>query len=115
MVAETMILLAMFAVRLGIPVAGTILICYVLNRLSERRAAQLAQERKLRRKALGQAQPVVRALHCWEIKRCDEEKRDACPAHQRENLPCWLALQLAGVPLSAECHTCAMYDLRKVA
>ncbi len=115
MIAEGLTLLAMFALRLGIPVVGTILICHVLDRLSVRRAAQLANERRLRQKTAGQAQQVVRALHCWEIKRCDPETMEACPAHQRPNLPCWLALQLAGVQLSDECHSCAMYDLRKVA
>jgi biopolymer transport protein ExbB/TolQ len=115
MIADVMTMVAMFALRLGVPLVGTIVICRVLDRLSVRRAAQLAQERKLRQKAVAQAQQAVRTLHCWEIKRCDPETRDACPAHQRQNLPCWLALQLAGVQLSAECHSCAMYDLRKVA
>ena len=109
------VLIGMFALRLGVPVLLTVLVCYGLDRLAARRAAQLASRRQAKEASSKQSPRVVRQLHCWEIKRCDSETREACPASQRQNLPCWLALQLAGQPLSAECRSCAMYDLRKAA
>jgi len=109
------ILIGMFALRMGVPVLLTVLVCLGLDRLSTRRAAQLASQRQARQASSKQCARAVRQLHCWEIKRCEPETREACPANQRQNLPCWLALQLAGQALSDECRSCAMYDLRKAA
>jgi hypothetical protein len=115
MLQDTVVILAMFALRLGVPFAATLLICFALNRVSANRAAALAKKRGEQQKAAGQAARLVRQLHCWEIKRCDPETRPSCPAYQRQNVPCWLAIQLAGQQLSDECLTCSLYDLRKVA
>lgn len=115
MLQDTLVILGMFALRLGIPIILTIGVCYVLNRVSASRAAAIASRREAQMQAAEQEGKVVRQLHCWEIKRCDPAKRPSCPAYQRPNLPCWLALQLAGQPLREECLRCGMYDLRKAA
>ena len=115
MMVDLGLLAGMFALRLGVPVLLTILVCYGLERAAARRSAQLASQRQAKEAASKQSTRVVRQLHCWEIKRCDPETREACPATQRQNVPCWLALQLAGQPLADECRSCAMYDLRKAA
>ena len=112
---DTLVILGLFVLRLGVPVALTIAICHGLDQLSQKRAAQLASQKQARLRAVIQEGRVVRQLQCWEIKRCDETARAQCPAHQRPNLPCWLALQLAGCQLSEECLTCSLYDLRKAA
>ena len=112
---DTLVILGMFALRLGVPVVLTIAICHGLDRLSVKRAAQMGAQRQARLRAAAHGGKVVRQLQCWEIKRCDEATRAECPARQRPNLPCWLALQLAGCQLSDECLTCSLYDLRKAA
>lgn len=109
------VLIGMFALRLGVPILLTVAVCYGLDRLAARRAAELAARRQAKDSTFKQGAKVVRQLHCWEIKRCEPEVRESCPATQRQNVPCWLALQLAGQPLSDECRFCAMYDLRKAA
>jgi hypothetical protein len=112
---DTLVILGMFALRLGVPVVLTIAVCHVLDRLSVKRAEQIGAQRRANLRATAHEGKVVRQLQCWEIKRCDEATRAACPAYQRPNLPCWLALQLAGCQLSEQCLTCSLYDLRKAA
>lgn len=115
MLQDTLVIVGMFALRLGVPVLLTIAICHVLDRLSVKRAAQIGAQRQARLRAAPHEGKLVRQLQCWEIKRCEEATRAECPAYKRPNLPCWLALQLAGCQLSDECKSCSMYDLKKAA
>jgi hypothetical protein len=46
---------------------------------------------------------------CWEVKGCAAERKSACPACRRLDLPCWLAKQLATGTLSQACQGCAIY------
>jgi hypothetical protein len=115
MLQDTLVILGMLALRLGVPIALTAGICYVLNRAQASREAELSGQRAAHLRACAKEGKVVRQLHCWEIKRCDPETRPSCPAYHRQNLPCWLALQLAGHALGDECLRCGLYDLRKAA
>lgn len=114
MLADAGMLIMMIAARIAIPIILTLALCYGLDRLAARRAAQLASRRQ--KAAQERKSPkVVRQLQCWEIKRCDPETRATCPASKRQNVPCWLALQLAGQALGEECRSCALYGMRKAA
>jgi len=51
--------------------------------------------------------------HCWEILRCPPEKREACPAYVRRDVPCWVAVGLAkGRRISEVCVNCTLLDLK---
>jgi hypothetical protein len=51
---------------------------------------------------------------CWEVKNCDPAVRESCPAYQRPNVPCWMALQLSGHELQEECFACEVFRLAQV-
>jgi len=101
-------LVFMFAVRIGIPLALTLVIGHWLEK-------KLAPQEEIR-KSEETAEPTPRTregniiyVHCWDIKRCESTQRAQCAASERPDLPCWLALQAAGDKVREECYTCAFY------
>ncbi len=51
--------------------------------------------------------------HCWEILHCSPEKREACPAYARRDMPCWVAIGLGkGGRISEVCVNCTFLDLK---
>ena len=101
-------LIFMFVVRIGIPIALTL----IVGRWLEKKLAPQEEVRKTEETA----QPAQRTregniiyVHCWDIKRCESTKRAQCAAFQHPELPCWLALQAAGDKVREECYTCAFY------
>jgi hypothetical protein len=101
-------LIFMFVVRIGIPIALTL----IVGRWLEKKLAPQEEIRKPEETA--QPTPRIREgnviyVHCWDIKRCESTKRAQCAAFQHPELPCWLALQAAGEKVREECYTCAFY------
>ncbi len=89
----------MFVLRIGVPLLITLMIGAWLRRLLEEHEPQPAEE--LAR--LGPDQ------HCWDVKRSAETDRAKTLAAQRPDLPCWLAMQVGGAPLSDMCRSCPVY------
>ena len=116
----TLVLVALFGLRCIIPLAATMLIGYLMNRLVDRwqaeDAAQLEGEvvaegvdiEPALKPAFGLSLPVV-TLPCWITKKCDPAKRDACPAHKQPGMPCWLARLRAEGMMPADCPDCPIY------
>lgn len=51
--------------------------------------------------------------HCWEILQCSPEKREACPAYARRDLPSWVAIGLGkGGRISEVCVNSTLLDLK---
>jgi len=51
--------------------------------------------------------------HCWEILQCSPEKREACPAYARRDLPSWVAIGLGkGGKISEVCVNSTLLDLK---
>ncbi|MHC4780099.1 MAG: MerR family transcriptional regulator [Planctomycetota bacterium] len=48
-------------------------------------------------------------LPCWDLFRCDEETRDACPAFVSLEKPCWMIKGLPCAPQGNECRKCIVY------
>ena len=90
--------------RIGIPVAVTALIFFLLRRLDER----------WQKEAL--AIPVIASSQrpCWEIKGCKEEKRKNCPASAQSNIPCWQVFRTKNGLLREECLGCNVFHLAPV-
>jgi len=90
--------------RIGVPVAVTALIFFLLRRLDER----------WQKEAL--AIPVISSSQrpCWEIKSCPEEKRKNCPASAQPNVPCWQVFRTKNGRLREECLECDVFHLAPV-
>lgn len=90
--------------RIGVPLAVTLLAGYVLARLDARwKAEELARQQRAR--AAGELPPLAR---CSEIKGCSEEQRKNCPAHNAP-LPCWMALRRAEGRVPERCFNCPVF------
>lgn len=108
---ETLIVVGMFLLRLGVPLGITLAVGYWLRRLDARWEAealtQLEQEEApAELKALKTAEQP-----CWEQKGCTEAQRAQCPACKAWDIPCWVARLRATGRLPAECHNCAFFSL----
>ncbi len=109
-IANALIVLGMFIIRVGVPVAVTLALGYWL-------------EKKLRppevEKPVIAPRPVRSAkiiqLHCWDLKHCDSTRRAQCAASRHPELPCWLALQVEGDKVREECFTCGLYRSNQIA
>ncbi len=100
------IVLLLFVVRIGVPIALTLAFGYWLERKLRppEAPAETLEKARLTRKHSN----IIR-LHCWDIKRCEPAKRAQCAATQHPELPCWLAIQVDGGKVRENCFTCAFY------
>jgi hypothetical protein len=108
---EILVVVGLFILRLGVPLAIMLAIGYGLRRLDARWEAEATARRE--REAVP---PAVQALKtaeqpCWEIKGCDDESRAKCPACKAWDIPCWVARLRATGRLPVECHSCALFAL----
>ncbi|MBI5303714.1 MAG: hypothetical protein HY868_16380 [Chloroflexi bacterium] len=98
-------LIGMFALRLGIPIALTILV----GRWLEKKMRP-PEENGTRKNEMERRTPTkVIRLHCWDFKHCDSTTRAKCAATKHPDLPCWLALQADGHKVREDCFSCALY------
>ncbi len=111
---ETTIVLALFLLRLGIPLAVIVLISGWLKRLDTRWAAEAsAYGRAKAWDAQATAQQMVQALTppCWVQRACPADQRAHCAANQQPTLPCWLARMRQEGHLPTACVNCAIFAL----
>ena len=89
--------------RIGIPVAVTALVFFLLRRLDERWQKE------------AMAIPVITTQRpCWEIKGCSEEKRKNCPASSQANTPCWQVFRTKNGLLREACLGCDVFHMASV-
>jgi hypothetical protein len=89
--------------RIGVPLAVTILVFFLLRRLDE------AWQKEAR------ALPVVSSQRpCWEVKGCSEENRKNCPAPAHPKAPCWQVYRLKTGQLREECLGCEVFRLAPI-
>ena len=108
---ETLVVIGMFLLRLGVPLMVTLALGYLLRRLDARwEAESLAQQEQeavpVELKALKTAQQP-----CWEVKGCSEEQKAKCPACKFWDIPCWAARLRATGRLPANCHNCGLFSV----
>lgn len=95
---EILAIVGGFLVRLGLPIALTILAACLLQKLDARwreESAREAAEFALR----------LTAVPCYEVNHCPAETRQACPAPAQPTLPCWEVLRIDG-QLQDKCLHC---------
>jgi hypothetical protein len=85
-------------VRIGIPVAVTVVVIALLRRL----------DRRWQKESL--ALPVIPAgKPCWEVKGCPEEKKKNCPAVAQPHTPCWQVFRSSSGALKEACLGCNVF------
>ncbi len=105
---DGVIILLLFAVRIGVPIVLTLAFGYWLERQlrpPEEKHAMRAEMERLSR----QPSPKVVRLQCWNLMHCDSAQRAQCATSRYPDLPCWLALQVDGSKVREECFTCQLY------
>jgi hypothetical protein len=123
---NALLVLGLFILRIGVPLAITVGIGYVLTRLDAKwqaEADQQAQEQQaVQRKqsslpASGFQVPVGKPAGlmatagppCWSLKGCTEAMKAQCAACHQPGTPCWMARTNAEGRLPAKCKGCELY------
>lgn len=84
------------AMRLGLPVAFTVMLIVILRRMDDR--WQQESEFNI---------PVIASIpRCWEKHDCPPEKRDSCAAYKHPEIPCWQLFRNRDGVLREECLGC---------
>jgi len=90
-------IIAGFVARLAIPIAGTVLLIFLLRKIDAKWQAEAAR------------QPVpTNKPECWKIKGCAPEKVENCAA-VTSPLPCWQVYRLPNGYLNEECMKCQVF------
>ena len=116
-VIDGLVILAMFFLRIGVPIVVTLGIGIWLEKRLRPQETRV-QQREIRRGTIipfprvsqGASASSVPIAHCWDVKQCASAMREQCAAYNRPDLPCWLALQAAGGKVRAECADCELYS-----
>lgn len=86
--------------RLGLPIAVTLVLAWLLNRMDVR----------WQEEATTQSTAPVKNCRCWEVNGCSPEKRAACPAYKNQEIPCWQVFRGPGVgQLKPKCLSCKVF------
>lgn len=110
-----LVMVLLFALRCIVPLAITVGLGYLMNRLVDHWQAEDARKqapapRQAGRAAGAAAQPRL-SLPCWVTFSCSEEKRANCAAYRNPGLSCWEAKRQANNGmLSAGCADCPRYQ-----
>ena len=111
---EIVFLVSMFILRLGVPLAITLLAAYGLRKLDERWQAEAEARQAL---TVQTSRPTLQFspnVHCWEKRGCSEETRRRCPAYQQSALPCWMARLRADNRVPGGCYGCTLFQPKLV-
>ena len=110
---ELVVIAGFFVLRLGIPLAITIVLAWFLRRLDSKWALEAERQREQ------ENQPATTAVSaepkpspCWVVKGCPEEVYRNCPAHILQTLPCWVARIRVEGRMPALCANCALFRAR---
>ncbi len=117
-ISDAVVIAGMFILRLGVPLAITLAVGYLLRRLDRKWQAEAWAEWESSRleqgEQAGQATAPVAGQFCWDLKECSQAVREQCPAFKRPNIPCWLARRRAEGRLPAACYDCELFSLKQV-
>ena len=108
--------IGLFALRCIAPLALTLAVGYVMNRLVDRWAAadELAATEAVELEPAADIRPGLSlptiTVPCWIMRNCTPEMRADCPAHKEPGLPCWLVrLRVEGM-MPEDCPDCPIYE-----
>ena len=111
-------MILLFLIRLGIPLAVTILIAWGLRQLDARWQAEAAAQQLTADVAIGRVvpetvlAPVARQQPCWSGRNCSEAHRASCAASVLTDLPCWMARLRSEGRLPGHCYACQYFKVK---
>lgn len=132
--SNSLMIVLLFVLRLGVPLLITLALGYALGKLDAKWQAEAETERQAEAEAQGvasmqsQARPaaapatyqlptrrpipvgVMAGPPCYSLKGCSEAMKAACPAMRQPSVPCWAARQGAEGQLPMECKNCQLYN-----
>jgi hypothetical protein len=85
--------------RIGIPLAVTAGVIYLLHRLDQR----------WQKEALSVPLAAPGGKPCWEVKECPDARHKACPAAAQPKVPCWQVFRSKTGLLREECLGCDVF------
>ncbi len=113
------VIVGMFVLRLGVPLAIILGVGYLWRRLDAKWQAEAFakwEASQPQEKLAAEAQRLQAGKQpCWSLKGCDESVRASCAASTQPHLPCWLARRRSEGRLPAECYNCGLFSLRQIA
>jgi hypothetical protein len=96
-VTSLLAILIGFLLRLALPIAGTIVLVYLLQKLDAHWQAEAERT------------PVtVEKVECWKVKGCSEEQRENCIG-AASALPCWQVYRQPNGYLQEKCISCEVF------
>jgi hypothetical protein len=104
-VMTILIFLAGVLLRIGIPVALTVLLIWAFAQLDARWKREAALHPSDR------PSPALRVGNtgCWETRGCLEKDRKRCPAYAHLDMPCWQAYRREDGRLKERCLGCPVF------
>lgn len=112
---EILAVVGLFVLRLGVPLAITLVVGYGLRRLDAKWEAEAQAKRDQEEVPAGLKALKTTEKPCWELKGCDEASLARCPAYKFWDIPCWVARLRAAGWLPTECHNCELFSLTSAA
>jgi hypothetical protein len=130
---SVLLIVALFVLRLGIPLLVTLGIAYALSRLDARWQRETEEQADERRSlpsertrpgwprveipfsASERPAPLTATAGppCWSLKGCTEALKATCAACHQTDKPCWVARTMAEGQQPAECKGCNIYMERQ--
>lgn len=104
-----LVMVLLFALRCIVPLAITIGLGYLMNRLVDRWEAEDARKLAAAPTPKPATQSIL-SIPCWVTNSCPEKAREKCPAYRNPSLPCWEARRKADGTLMAQCADCPRYQ-----
>ena len=116
---QVLVILGLFILRLGVPLAIILIVGYGLRRLDAKWQAEArAQLEASQAEQKAAREPQIKMLKvieepCWIIKGCPQTVYTQCPAYQHPDTPCWMARFRAEGAIPAKCYRCALFSQRQ--
>jgi hypothetical protein len=116
---EALVIVSLFLLRLGVPLAIVLVVAYFLRRLDAKWQAEAWAEwaaRSPQEEVIAKTKELQKAERpCWSLKACDETARANCVAPRHLDIPCWMARRRSEGRLPTECYNCDLFSLRQIA
>jgi hypothetical protein len=91
-----------FLLRYVLPLAGTVVVVWLLRWLDARWQAEAGR-------LPVSAPPVLAGPTCWQVQGCPPERRVTCPAFLNPTTPCWQLFRDRDGNLRAGCLACEFF------
>ncbi len=96
--------LGWFLLRFGLPIALTVLVCWIFKRIDEKWKV----EGEAYRKETG-VENKMSIVRCWLFNNCPEEERSKCKAYLDQKIPCWQHFRGKNGELKQDCIGCGVF------